>query len=150
MNAVRPVLIIILSFRFGACPDTTRMVKEFNYKIPQQNVLQLCSETIQNLDYELDIYAPETNFLVTKPKRLKGVLRRFDYALAIYVTDKIEVYIIAERHVFKRSSELSIGGRELVEKQVEDRLPIALQNKIFIPLSRAFEKLDFSEIQLTE
>jgi len=145
MAFVRPVLIILLSFRFGGCPLPARMVKEFNYNIPQKDVLVLCSEIFQDLEYELDIYAPESNFLMTKQKRLKGTLRRYDYALAVYITDYIEVYIIAERHVFKRGSELSIGGRELVQKQVEDRMPAALQKKIFLPLQKAFQKYNFEE-----
>ncbi len=128
------ILLVFLAVRFGGCPDPPRMVREFDYQTTQNEAFSTCKEVLSSLQYDIDIFSPESHFMVTKPKRLRKTLRRYDYIVAIYITDRVEVFIAAQRSIFKRGSELSIGGKTLIEKQTEDTIPVSLQKKIFIPI----------------
>ena len=147
MGFIRPLLIIFLTIRFGGCPEPPRMVRTFEFDGTKEETLDTCKSIILGLDYDLDILAPETFLLVTVPKRLGRTLRHYDYSVVIYVTDRIQVYIAAERSIFKRGSELSIGGEGLVEKQREDTLPLVLQEKVFSPIFDQFLAQGFKPLQ---
>lgn len=147
ITSVRAVLFIFLSVQLGGCYRPPRMIKEFHYLIPKQEVLAQCRDALADLGYELDVFAPESHFLITKPNRIKRTLLRYDYAIVVFVTDRIEVYLVVERHIFKRGSESSIGGREQVEKQVVDVMPIYLQKKVFLPILHTFGKAGFNELK---
>jgi len=126
------------------------MVREYQYTIPKSEVLDQCRSILTNLDYEIDIYAPESNMLMTKPIKLRRALRRFDYAIYVKITDRIEIHIVAERSIFKRSSESSVGGKGLFEKQSEEAMPISLQRKIFIPIHNGMGKYNFRVQQIIQ
>jgi len=100
------------------------MVREYIYEIPKSDVLEHCRNLLVKLDYEIDIYASETDILITKPIKIRRTLRRYDYIVFVQVTDRIEIFVAAERSVFKRGSESTIGGSSLIEKQSEDALPL--------------------------
>ena len=107
------------------------MNKTYDFKKTKLEVLNICKDILQDLDYEIDIYAPESFMLTTKSTRLRRVLRRFDYVIYLEVSDRIEVHISAERSIFNRGSESSVGGEGIILKQVETYMPYSLQKKIF-------------------
>ncbi len=145
--SVRVFFFIFLFIQSGGCYRSPRMVKEFHYRIPKQEVLDQCRDALTELGYELEVFAPESHLLITKPTRIRRTLRRYDYAIVVYVTDRIEVYLVVERHIFKRGSESSIGGQEQVEKQVVDTMPLSLRNKVFLPILHTFGKVGFYEMK---
>jgi len=119
------------------------MVREYIYEIPKSDVLEHCRDVLVKLDYEIDIYASETDILITKPLKIRRALRRYDYIVFVQVTDRVEIFVAAERSVFKRGSESTIGGSSLIEKQSEDALPFTLQKRILIPIHRSMIKQKF-------
>lgn len=119
------------------------MVREYIYEIPKSDVLEHCRDVLVKLDYEIDIYASETDILITKPIKIRRVLSRYDYIVFVQVTDRVEIFVAAERSVFKRGSESTVGGSSLNEKQSEDALPFSLQKRILIPIHRSMIKQKF-------
>lgn len=119
------------------------MVREYIYEIPKSDVLEHCRDLLVKLDYEIDIYASETDILITKPIKIRRALRRYDYIVFVQVTDRVEIFVAAERSVFKRGSESTVGGSSLIEKQSEDALPFSLQKRILIPIHRSMIKQKF-------
>ena len=119
------------------------MVREYIYEIPKSDVLEHCRDVLVKLDYEIDIYASETDILITKPIKIRRTLRRYDYIVFVQVTDRIEIFVAAERSVFKRGSESTVGGSSLIKKQSEDTLPLSLQKRILLPIHRSMIKQKF-------
>ena len=75
-------------------------------------------------------------------------MSRSDSSLAVYVEDQVNVFIIAQKHVFKRGSETSIGGgKSITEVDAVDWLPYTLQQRIFWPLIEEFSKYGLKENQ---
>ena len=140
---LKPVFSLFLIFQIIQCTNPPRMVREYIYEIPKSDVLEHCRNILVKLDYEIDIYASETDILITKPIKIRRGLRRYDYIVFVLVTDRIEIYVAAERSVFNRGSESTIGGSSLIKKQSEDALPFSLQKRILIPIHRSMIKQKF-------
>jgi len=145
---LKPVFSLFLIFQIIQCTNPPRMVREYIYEIPKSDVLEHCRDLLVKLDYEIDIYASETDILITKPIKIRRVLSRYDYIVFVQVTDRIEIYVAAESgweesSVFKRGSESTVGGSSLNEKQSEDALPFSLQKRILIPIHRSMIKQKF-------
>tara|TARA_Y100001960_G_C14159584_1_gene580104 strand:- start:157 stop:528 length:372 start_codon:yes stop_codon:yes gene_type:complete len=121
------------------------MNKAYDFKKTKLEVLKICKDILQDLDYEIDIYAPESFMLTTKSTRLRRVLRRFDYVIYLEVSDRIEVHISAERSIFNRGSESSVGGEGIILKQVETYMPYSLQKKIFEPINSKLLENNFEQ-----
>jgi len=121
------------------------MNKAYDFKKTKLEVLEICKDMLQDLDYEIDIYAPESFILTTKSTRLRRVLRRFDYVIYLEVSDRIEVHISAERSIFNRGSESSVGGEGIILKQVETYMPNSLQKKIFEPINSKLLENNFEQ-----
>ncbi len=135
----------IMAVQFSMCPEPPRMIRYFSYKGSPEEALQTCKQTLEGMGYDIAYYAPESFLLVTTPQPVARDIRRYDYALAVYVEDYIHVHIIAQKYVFKRGSETSIGGKKLVATETSDRLPYSLQQKIFFPLIAAFKEAGLPE-----
>ena len=133
---LKPGFSLFLIFQIIQCTNPPRMVREYIYEIPKSDVLEHCRDILVKLDYEIDIYASETDILITKPIKIRRALRRYDYIVFVQISDRIEIYVAAERSIFKRGSESTVGGSGLIEKQSEDALPFSLQKRILIPIHR--------------
>jgi len=145
---LKPVFSLLLIFQIIQCTNPPRMVREYIYEIPKSDVLEHCRDLLVKLDYEIDIYASETDILITKPRKIRRVLSRYDYIVFVQVTDRIEIYVAAESGweesiFFKRGSESTVGGSSLIEKQSEDALSFSLQKRILIPIHRSMIKQKF-------
>ena len=84
--------------------------------------------------------------LTTKPTQLRKVLRKYDYIIYVQVSDRINIHISAERSIFNRGSESSIGGSSMTIKQTETYLPASIQMKIFEPIHKNLMMNDFKEL----
>ena len=109
--------------------------------------LEICKTILEELEYEIDIYAPESYILTTKPTRLRKVLRKYHYIIYVQVSDRINIHISAERSIFNRGSESSIGGSSMTIKQTETYLPLSIQKKIFDPINNKLINYNFAQIK---
>ena len=119
------------------------MVPEYSYKIPKSDVLEHCRNILIKQDYDIDIYASESDILITKPIKIRRGLRRFDYTVFVQITDRIEIYVAAERSIFHRGYTLQSVKVDSIEKQSEDALPFSLQKKLLIPIHKLMIKQKF-------
>ena len=119
------------------------MAREFHYTIPKSEVLEKCRKLLVKLDYDIDIFAAESHMLITKPVKLGGVLRSYDYVIYVQVSDRINLQVAAERSIFKRGSQSSVGGSGQIEIQPENVMPYRLQKKIFNPINNGMIKNKF-------
>ena len=126
------IFFFILQILHGIYP--TRMAREYHYTISKSEVLEKCRKLLVKLDYDIDIFAAESHMLITKPVKLGGALRRYDYVVYVQVSDRINLQIAAERSIFKRGSQSSVGGSGQIETQPEATMPYRLQKKIFDPI----------------
>ncbi len=148
MFITRSLLTVLVSIQFSFCPDPPRMVRHFEYQVSQEEVLSLSRTVLENLGYEIEFYTKESHLIKTINTPIKKDYRRYDYSLAVIVEDQVDVYIIAQKHIFKRSSEASLGGgKSMTELDTVDWLPYSLQQKIYWPLINEFEKYGLTQIK---
>jgi hypothetical protein len=98
------------------------------------------------LGYKIDLSAPEGYFFLTKSQPVEKDIRKYNYRIAVVVEDRVEVVIVANRQIFKRDSEASIGGRDLIQTQTSDKLPYSLQRSIFYPIIDEFSRNGLVEV----
>ena len=146
----RQALYTLITFNLVQCTDPPRMAREYQYSIQKSDALAKCHDILTKLDYEIDIYSQKSHILMTKPIRIKRTLRRYDYVVYIHITDRIKVHISAERSIFRRSSESSIGGGGLIEIQPESNMPYNLQNRIFTPIHKALKSEKFNLFEINK
>ena len=110
--------------------------------------MEISRKVLENLGYDIEFYTKESYLIKTTVAPVKKDLRRYDYAIAVIVEDYVQVYIIAQKQVFKRGSETTIGGdKSITEADAVDWLPYSIQQKIFWPLIEEFSKYGLKEIQ---
>ena len=126
------------------------MLNHYSYLIPKDEVLALCKRAILKLDYEIDLYAPESNILITKSRQMRSLLRRYDYVIYIQVGDKVNVHISANKNIFNRDSESSFSGEKIIINQPEGLMPYSLQKKIFIPIEKVMRTEKFERIKIIQ
>ena len=126
------------------------MLNHYSYLIPKDEVLALCKRAIVKLDYEIDLYAPESNMLITKSRQMRSVFRRYDYVIYIQVGDKVNVHISANKNIFNRDSESSFSGEKIIINQPEGLMPYSLQKKIFIPIEKVMRTEKFEQIKIIQ
>ena len=123
------------------------MIRYFNYECVQEEALELAKNSLLDLGYRIDLMAPEGNFMVTKMQGVKKDIRQYDFRIAVLVEDRVEVIIVAQRKVFKRDSEASIGGKNMIQTEVSDKLPYTLQRSIFYPIIDEFSNNGLVEVE---
>ena len=62
-----------------SCATNPRMIRYYDYDMPKDAVLNEIRSILLSLDYEIDIYAPETFALTTKSTRIRRTIRKYDY-----------------------------------------------------------------------
>ena len=145
---LRPVLYVVLAVQFSFCPERPRMIRYFNYECAQEEALELAKNSLLDLGYKIDLMAPEGYLMVTKMQGVKKkIFGQYDYRIAVLVEDRVEVIIVAQRKVFKRDSEASIGGKDMIQTEVLDKLPYTLQRSIFYPIIDEFTKNGLVEVE---
>ena len=131
------------------------MVHYSNYYISKDKVLNEVRTALQSLDYEIDMYAPETYALSTKPVKIKGEASKYNYTLFVKISDRIEIYISAKIIIYKRNSQSNFGkknvGRRLkifetkeyvqIIQKNEDKMHRSVQKKIFKPIHKELNKI---------
>ena len=144
---IEKIFLLLLAVLFIGCANPPRMNRGYDYSIKKYEALEICKNILQELEYEIDIYAPESYMLTTKPTQLRKVLRKYDYIIYLDVSDRINIHISAERNIFNRGSESSLGGGSIFIKQTETYLPLSIQKKIFDPISNKLLNHNFRQIK---
>ena len=144
---IEKIFLLITTVLFVGCANPPRMVRGYDYSINKYETLEICKTILEELEYEIDIYAPESYILTTKPTRLRKVLRKYHYIIYIQVSDRINIHISAERSIFNRGSESSLGGSSITIKQTETYLPLSIQKKIFDPINNKLINYNFAQIK---
>jgi len=144
---IEKIFLLITTVLFVGCANPPRMVRGYDYSINKYETLEICKTILEELEYEIDIYAPESYILTTKPTRLRKVLRKYNYIIYVQVSDRINIHISAERSIFNRGSESSIGGSSITIKQTETYLPLSMQKKIFDPINNKLINYNFAQIK---
>lgn len=149
MPIAHAILFILLSVQFSFCPTPPRMARSFYYHSGQDDALENCKKVLEALGYEILTFTKESHMITTKISPIKKDFRRYDYSLALIVEDQVNVYIIAQKHIFKRGSEMSIGGGSAItESDPVDWMPYSLQQKVFWPLIEELSKYGIKEIPI--
>ena len=144
---IEKIFLLITTVLFVGCANPPRMVRGYDYAINKYETLEICKTILEELEYEIDIYAPESYILTTKPTRLRKVLRKYHYIIYVQVSDRINIHISAERSILNRGSESSIGGSSVIIKQTETYLPLSMQKKIFDPINNKLITYNFAQIK---
>ena len=144
---IEKIFLLITTVLFVGCANPPRMIRSYDYSINKYETLEICKTILEELEYEIDIYAPESYILTTKPTRLRKVLRKYHYIIYVQVSDRINIHISAERSIFNRGSESSIGGSSMTIKQTETYLPLSIQKKIFDPINNKLITYNFAQIK---
>lgn len=144
---IEKIFLLITTVLFVGCANPPRMIRGYDYSINKYETLEICKTILEELEYEIDIYAPESYILTTKPTRLRKVLRKYHYIIYVQVSDRINIHISAERSIFNRGSESSIGGSSMTIKQTETYLPLSIQKKIFDPINNKLINYNFAQIK---
>ena len=136
------------------------MIRHFEYSMPKTMMLNVCKNVLEKLDYEIDVYAPESDIVITKPIKIRRIFRPYDYRIYIQITDHVEVYIALElpveniytilRGAEKNILESSPLGSGIIVQQAENAIPFRLQKKIFTPLGTALEKENLNSSKIGE
>ncbi|NOZ75300.1 MAG: hypothetical protein GXO90_07970 [FCB group bacterium] len=114
------------------------MKRVYSYEGDPKVVFAQLQTVLDSLEYEVDYKIIESRTLVTKQRKVRKDVRRYDYSLVIEVTDWIEVTVTGGKYVYKRDSETAIAGKSMTEFHAVDRFPYSLQVKIFEPLEEEF------------
>jgi len=134
-----------ISGAFSDTPKYPRMNRAYDYQGNKLETLEICKDILQGLEYEIDIYAPETFMIITKLIPVRRALRKYDYIVYIKISDRINIHVAAERNIFNRGSETTIGSTSIVIKQTETYLPTAIQKKIFDPIHSNLTLMGFKQ-----
>ena len=143
---IRTFLSVVLALQFSFCPERPRMIRYFDYEYTQKEALVVAKDSLLDLGYKIDLYAPEGYLFLTKPQPVEKDIRKYSYRIAVIVEDRVEVVIVAQRQIFKRDSEASIGGKDLIQNQISDKLPYSLQRSIFYPIIDEFSMNGLVEV----
>ena len=143
---IRTFLSVVLALQFSFCPERPRMIRYFDYEYTQKEALVLAKDSLLDLGYKIDLSAPEGYLFLTKPQPVEKDIRKYSYRIAVIVEDRVEVVIVAQRQIFKRDSEASIGGKDLIQNQISDKLPYSLQRSIFYPIIDEFSMNGLVEV----
>ena len=144
---IEKIFLLLLAVLFIGCANPPRMNRGYDYSVKKYEALEICKGILEELEYEIDIYAPESHILTTKPTQLRMVIRKYDYIIYLNVSDRINIHISAERNIFNRGSESSLGGSSIIIKQTETYLPLSIQKKIFDPINNKLKNLNFRQIK---
>ena len=144
---IEKIFLLIIAVLFIGCANPPRMNRGYDYSVKKYEALEICKNILQELEYEIDIYAPESYMLTTKPTQLRKVIRKYDYIIYLDVSDRINIHISAERNIFNRGSETSLGGSGIIIKQAETYLPLSIQRKIFDPINNKLINHNFTQIK---
>lgn len=137
---------LILAVQFSTCAEP-RLVRYYQYNVTPVEAAKICKDLLVKLDYKIELYDPVGGLVITEPVRFKKDIRQYEYAVVVRIQDVAEIYLVARRKIFKRSSDWSLGGQDLVEKQASDSMPYRIQKGIFLKIGMELQKKGFTRFE---
>lgn len=133
---------LLLAIQFSTCAEP-RLVRVYTYDGTPVEAAVQCRTVLEELNYKIEIYDPVGGIIVTEPFKYRADLRQFNYRVAVQIQDVVEIYLVVRKAVFNRSSDWSIGGKELIDEQVSDSMPYRIQKRIFSEITEKLHRRGF-------
>ena len=138
MRALFTLLIISLgSIKISTCPEPPRMNINFQYSGSIKDIMPSIKEYLENQEYDIIHYAPESGFILTDYKLFRLNTGKVFLALSININDLVVVIGMGKYEIVTSG----IGNPDdILKMKTVDKLPYRLQKKIFLPIIDGLEK----------
>ena len=138
MRALFTLLIISLgSIKISTCPEPPRMNINFQYSGSIKDIMPTIKEYLENQEYDIIHYAPESGFILTDYKLFRLNTGKVFLALSININDLVVVVGMGKYEIVTSG----IGNPDdILKMKTVDKLPYRLQKKIFLPIIDGLEK----------
>tara|TARA_X000001036_G_scaffold10608_1_gene9380 strand:- start:1494 stop:1940 length:447 start_codon:yes stop_codon:yes gene_type:complete len=130
-------LIVFLSIKISSCPEPPRMVLNFKYDGSIRDIMPLIKSYLENENYNIIHYAPETGYILTDYKLHNINTGKVFLALSINIKDLVVIVGMGKYEIVTSG----IGKPDdIIKMKAVDKLPYRLQKKIFLPIIEELEK----------
>ena len=138
MRALFTLLIISLgSIKISTCPEPPRMNINFQYSGSIKDIMPTIKEYLENQEYDIIHYAPESGFILTDYKLFTLTTGKVFLALSININDLVVIVGMGKYEIVTSG----IGNPDdILKMKTVDKLPYRLQKKIFLPIIDGLEK----------
>ena len=128
--------VILSSIKISSCPKPPRMVLNFNYEGSIKDVMPLVKDYIENKNYDIIHYAPESGYILTDYKLYNINTGKVYLALSININDLVVVVGMGKYEIVTSG----IGNPDdMLKLKAVDKLPYRIQKKIFLPIIKGLE-----------
>jgi hypothetical protein len=109
----------------------------FQYNGSIKDIMPTIKEYLENQEYDIIHYAPESGFILTDYKLFKLNTGKVFLALSININDLVVVVGMGKYEIVTSG----IGNPDdILKMKTVDKLPYRLQKKIFLPIIDGLEK----------
>ena len=130
-------LIVFLSIKISSCPEPPRMVLNFKYDGSIRDIMPLIKSYLENENYNIIHYAPETGYILTDYKLHNINTGKVFLALSINIKDLVVIVGMGKYEIVTSG----IGKPDdIIKMKAVDKLPYRLQKKIFLPIIEGLEE----------
>ena len=130
-------LIVFLSIKISSCPEPPRMVLNFKYDGSIRDIMPLIKSYLENENYNIIHYAPETGYILTDYKFHNINTGKVFLALSINIKDLVVIVGMGKYEIVTSG----IGKPDdIIKMKAVDKLPYRLQKKIFLPIIDGLEE----------
>ena len=130
-------LIAFSSIKISSCPEPPRMVLNFKYDGSIRDVMPLIKDYLEEENYNIIHYAPETGYILTEYKLYNINTGKVFLALSINIKDLVVIVGMGKYEI----ATSGIGKPDdIIKMKAVDKLPYRLQKKIFLPIIDGLEE----------
>ena len=109
----------------------------FQYSGSIKDIMPVIKEYLENQEYDIIHYAPESGFILTDYKLFRLNTGKVFLALSININDLVVVVGMGKYEIVTSG----IGNPDdILKMKTVDKLPYRLQKKIFLPIIDGLEK----------
>ena len=109
----------------------------FQYSGSIKDIMPIIKEYLENQEYDIIHYAPESGFILTDYKLFRLNTGKVFLALSININDLVVVVGMGKYEIVTSG----IGNPDdILKMKTVDKLPYRLQKKIFLPIIDGLEK----------
>ena len=137
MRALITIFIISLgSIKISTCPEPPRMNINFQYDGSIKDVMPIVKSYLEEQEYDIIHYAPESGFILTDYKLFKLNTGKVYLSLSININDLVVIVGMGKYEIVTSG----IGNPDdILKMKSVDKLPYRLQKKIFLPIIGGLE-----------
>ena len=109
----------------------------FQYSGSIKDIMPTIKEYLENQEYDIIHYAPESGFILTDYKLFRLTTGKVFLALSININDLVVIVGMGKYEIVTSG----IGNPDdILKMKTVDKLPYRLQKKIFLPIIDGLEK----------